>query len=123
MLSKFYEKGKILSEFWDGTNIKTTYKKEIKDVDAHHALNYVVQSTAADLTLLQSLKIDHLLRASGCKTRIACIIHDAIVLDFHKDDEHLMSSIKKLMESTKFGSFKINLSKGKNLGNLKEVKQ
>lgn len=123
VLSKFYEKGKILSEFWDGTNIKTTYKKEIKDVDAHHALNYVVQSTAADLTLLQSLKIDHLLRASGCKTRIACIIHDAIVLDFHKDDEHLMSSIKKLMESTKFGSFKINLSKGKNLGNLKEVKQ
>ena len=122
VLSKFYEKDKILSEFWDGTNIKTTYKREIKNVDAHHALNYVVQSTAADLTLLQSLKIDHLLRSKGCKTRIACIIHDAVVLDFHKDDEPLMNSIKKLMESTKFGSFKINVSKGKNLGNLKDIK-
>ena len=121
ILDKFYDKQNILSKFWDGSTITTTYKRKIKDVSNHHALNYTVQSTAADLTLLQALKIDSILRENKCKSRVACIIHDSIVLDFSQEDVYLVPAIKKLMQSTKFGNFGINISKGKNLGNLRQV--
>lgn len=122
VLDKFYDKEKILSEYWDGQKIRNTYNRVIQNVDKHHALNYVVQSTAADLTLLQAIKIDHLLRLNKCKSRISCIIHDSIIIDFCDEEKHLQAPIAKLMSSTKFGKFMINISKGTNLGNLREVK-
>ena len=65
-LRKFYDKEKILRQCWDGKNVRTPFGKEIGDVDEHHALNYIVQSAAADLTLLQAMKIDYLLRTQRC---------------------------------------------------------
>lgn len=119
-LEKFYNKDSILDQYWDGKKIYTPYRKEIDNVGEHHALNYIVQSTAAELTLLQAMKIDHLLRTRGSKSKITCIIHDAIVIDFSKEDEHLLGDVKKLMSSTKFGEFGINISSGNNLGSFKE---
>ena len=119
-LREFYDKGKILKEYWDGKKVCTPFQKEIDDVDEHHALNYIVQSTTAELTLLQAMKVDYLLRTQSSKSKLSCIIHDAIVLDFNKEDEHLLPKIKSLMSSTKFGEFKINISSGNNLGSLKE---
>lgn len=66
------------------------------------------------------MKIDYLLRTQASKSTLSCIIHDAIVLDFAKEDEHLLPKIKSLMSSTKFGEFGINISSGNNLGNLRE---
>jgi hypothetical protein len=120
-LKKFYDKQKILNDYWDGGKICTPFKKEIDDVDRHHALNYIVQSTTAELTILQAMKIDYLLRSSAAKSRLCCIIHDAIVIDFSKEDEYLLPTIKSLMSSTKFGDFKININSGNNLGNLREL--
>jgi hypothetical protein len=120
ILEKFYDKEIILDKHWDGKCVHTPFRKKIEDVDEHHALNYIVQSTAAELTFLQALKIHHLLQSHKSRSRITCIIHDAIIIDFDKRDERLLASIKKLMSSTKFGEFKINISKGTNLGNLKE---
>ena len=76
------------------------------------------QSTTAELTLLQAIKINHLLKTHGTKSAISCIIHDSIVLDFAPEDENLLPHIKKLMSSTKFGDFGVNISKGLNLGAL-----
>ena len=84
-------------------------------------MNYIVQSTTAELTLLQAMKIDYLLRTHAKKSKLCCIIHDAIVIDFSSQDEHLLPAIKSLMSSTKFGNFKINISSGNNLGNLREL--
>ena len=71
--------------------------------------------------MLQAIKIDYLLRKNKCKSRISCIIHDSIILDFSHEDKALLDSISSLMSSTKFGNFMINISKGSNLGNLKEA--
>ena len=121
-LKKFYDKQKVLERHWDGENVCTPFQKEIHGVDEHHALNYIIQSTTAELTLLQAMKIDYLLRNQASGSSLSCIIHDAIVIDFDKRDEHLLPKIKNLMSSTKFGEFKINISKGNNLGNLKELR-
>ena len=119
ILEKFYHKDRILDRYWDGKNIYTPYRKQIDNVDEHHALNYIVQSTTAELSLLQALKINALLKRSQ-SSHITCIIHDAIILDMSHEDLNLLEPIKKLMSSTKFGQFGVNISMGKSLGSLQE---
>jgi len=101
--------------------VTTPYGKVIEVVSRHHALNYLVQSTAAELALKQALKIDYLLRTNGSGSTIAFLIHDAIVLDLKKEDEWLLPSIKALMSSTNFGEFLVNIKKGECLGSLREI--
>ena len=120
-LESFYSKDSLLEKYLDGTTLATPFKKEIKDVSQHHALNYLIQSTAADLCLLQFLKIDHLLRTRGTGSRVAFLIHDAVVLDIKKEDEHLIKSAVELMSSTKYGKFIVNAMKGKTLGQMKRI--
>ena len=121
-LEKVYDKEAILDKCWDGKQVVTEYRRRILCPDAHHALNYVVQATAAELTILQALKIKHFLDSRQTKTQIACLIHDAVVLDFSNEDEKYLPEINKLMSSTNFGTFKINTSEGLNLGQLRDIK-
>ena len=120
-LASFYEKDKLLEKYWDGNTVRTPFKKVIKDTTEHHALNYLVQSTAAELPLKQALKIEYLLRTQGRGSHIAFLIHDAIVVDMKKEDEHLVKSLTKLMSSTNFGEFVVNVKKGKTLGSMKGI--
>ena len=121
-LEKFYDREKLLKDFYDGNQVTTPYGKVMTDVSRHHALNYLVQSTTAELTLKQALKIDYLLRTQGSGSRIAFLIHDAIVLDLKKEDKHLLPLALLLMKSTNFGEFGVNTKSGKCLGTLKEFK-
>ena len=120
-LESYYRKDTLLDQFWDGSTVLTPFGKRIKEVDEHHALNYLIQSTAAEMTLLQALKIDYFLSSRKAKSHVAAIIHDAIVLDMDATERHLLPSIQSLMEGTRFGKMKINCSEGDNLGSLKEV--
>jgi hypothetical protein len=120
-LSQFYDRKLLLDKYWDGSTVTTPYKKVIPNVDQHHALNYIIQSMTAELTLLQALKIDYFLRINKCQSRVSCLIHDAIIIDFsHSDIEHL-PSLRELMSSTTFGKYVINMSRGKNLGLMKRM--
>ena len=120
-LEKFYDKKKIMTDFWDGQTVVTPLGKRIENVSQHHALNYIVQSTTAELTLLQALKINHLLEKRSEKSFICAIIHDSIIIDLDKRDRHLLPVIKKIMQNTKFGTFRINVAEGKNLGKMKDI--
>jgi DNA polymerase I-like protein with 3'-5' exonuclease and polymerase domains len=120
-LAQFYEKDRLLEEYWDGTTVRTPFKKEIPDTSEHHALNYLVQSTAAELTLKQALKIEFLLRNQSFGSHIAFLIHDAIVIDMKKEDDNLLKSMVALMASTNFGKFKVNIKRGKTLGSMKDI--
>ena len=110
-LRHFYDKEEIIQKYLEGTTLRTAYNKLIPNVDHHHALNYLVQSTAAELLLKQALKIDYLLRTCGSGSTIAFLIHDSIILDIKNEDLHLLSKAENLMKST-------NRKKGLNLGSL-----
>ena len=94
----------------------------MKDVDEHHALNYLVQSTAADLALKQFLKVHYYLRSKMSASCIAYMIHDSIVLDMRSEDMKYLKEICYLMGSTNFGVFPLNMKQGKTLGNMREFK-
>tara|TARA_R110002020_G_scaffold73627_2_gene188931 strand:+ start:4433 stop:5653 length:1221 start_codon:yes stop_codon:yes gene_type:complete len=120
-LAKYYKKGELLQKYWDGNTVRTPFKKEIRDTSEHHALNYLVQSTAAELTLKQAVKLEYLLHKQSHGSHIAFLIHDAVVIDMKKEDEHLLKSLVTLMSSTNFGNFMVNIKRGKTLGSMKDV--
>ena len=118
LANRSYEREKVLQKYWDGKNVCTIYNREI-GADRHHALNYIIQSTTADLFLRQMIKIHKLLE--GKRSRMAFSIHDSLVLDFDKSEKHLMNDIVDVFADTDLGKFKVNLSLGKNFGKMRQI--
>jgi len=48
-LERLYKKDFVRNKYWDGLKITTDYGRIIENVDEHHALNYIVQSTTIDM--------------------------------------------------------------------------
>jgi len=117
-LRKMYDKDKVLDEYWDGNTVKTCFNREIP-ADKHHALNYIIQSTCADLILQKMIKIYDILKDK--KSNIAFCVHDSIVIDLHTDDKYIMKDIMEEFSNTRFGKFKTSVKTGKDFGNLREL--
>ena len=118
VLRKMYDKDKVLNEYWDGETVKTCFNREIP-ADEHHALNYIIQSTCADLILQKMIKIYDILEDR--KSNIAFCVHDSIVIDLHAEDKLLMKDIIDEFSNTRFGKFKTSVKTGKDFGNLREL--
>tara|TARA_R110000824_G_scaffold139990_5_gene305493 strand:+ start:1250 stop:2305 length:1056 start_codon:yes stop_codon:yes gene_type:complete len=116
-LDAYYQKEHVLQKYYQGGRVTTPYGKTIMNVDAHHALNYIIQSTTAELCLKQFLKVNYLLSRTA-SSRVSFLVHDAIVLDMSHEDETVIPDIIDLMRSTNFGNFAVNIKKGKNLGEM-----
>jgi len=116
--NKAYDREEILTKYWDGTHVKTCFDRKI-EADKHHALNYVIQSTAADLFLRQMIKIWKLLR--GRKSYVAFCLHDSLIIDFSEEDQFLLNELKENFENTQFGKFKVNSSAGKSYGEMQRL--
>jgi len=81
-----------------GTFLRTFYGRHLTPEDGkpHALLNYYVQSTAVDIALLGFAKI--LEKLSETKKAFDIIVpifilHDALILDVHKDVEHLIPKL------------------------------
>lgn len=119
-LEALYDKKNVQNKYWDGFKVETDYGRIIKDVDSHHALNYVIQSTTIDMVHEQAYKIFKMLK--GKKSYITFLIHDAIYIDLADEDRKELLLLLDTFRNTRYGMFKVNTSAGKNLGNLKELK-
>ena len=53
----FYSKNLVKEKYWNGHDIHTEFGRDIKGVDNHHALNYIIQSTTSDLVLSKAVEI------------------------------------------------------------------
>lgn len=109
---------KIVEEFYDGKRITNLYGRKIES-DQFHKMNYLVQSTAADLVLEQVVKIHNFLK--GRKSNIAFIVHDSVVIDLAKEDRGEVNKIISLFSGTRLGNFPVNVSAGNNYGTLRRI--
>ena len=57
----------------------------------------------------------------GKKTNVAFTIHDSLVLDFHLSDKGMVERIIEEFSDTSLGKFKVNISGGRNFGEMKEM--
>jgi len=114
---KYYNK-KAYLRYYDGGIVKTPFGRRLP-VDERRALNYLLQSTTSDIVLASSYNIMKLLK--NRKSHIAFTMHDSVILDFAKEDHHLVRKIKDIFESNIFGKFLSTVSIGKDFGNLRKI--
>ena len=117
-LEKVYDKEKIKLDWFHHDFVKTPYGRAI-ECDEDHAINYVIQSTTADVVYESSSKVAKLLEDR--QTNIAFIVHDCIVLDLSKKDFDLIDDMVHSFSNTRFGNFRTSLKAGKTYGGLKEI--
>ncbi len=119
-LERLYKKKTVVEKYWDGCKIETDYGRIIENVDEHHALNYIIQSTTIDMVHEQAYKVYELLK--GRKSNIAFLIHDAVYIDLAEEDRYEILNLLDTFKKTRYDMFKVNVSAGKNLGEMKELK-
>jgi len=119
-LECLYNKELVRNKYWDGLKITTDYGRIIDNVDEHHSLNYIVQSTTIDMVHEQAHKIYEFLK--GRKSNISFLIHDAVYIDLAEEDRYEILNLLDIFRKTRYDRFKVNVSVGKNLGEMKELK-
>ena len=118
-LNSFLNRDKILSEYYKNGLVHTPYGRKIV-IDESRAVNYTIQSTASDLFLSSAIKINKMLEDK--QSNIAFCIHDSLILDMSRRDRKLLEDIITIFSKTKFGTFKTNVSIGKNFGSMRKIR-
>lgn len=113
-----YSRKQVMEQYYDGKRVKTPFGRTI-EVDDRRAFNYVIQSTTADLTIDRAIALDKALE--GCKSKVAFIVHDEIVLDVHAEDRYKIPELKEVFQNTKLGRFRANVKAGKTYGTMQEI--
>ena len=119
-LERLYNKDLVRNKYWNGCKIETDYGRIMENVDEHHALNYIVKSTTIDMVHEQAYKVYELLK--GRKSHIAFLIHDAVYIDLAEEDRYEILNLLDTFKKTRYDMFKVNVSAGRNLGAMKELK-
>ena len=117
--SRVYDRDKVKAKYFDGSHVTTDFDRKIACED-RVALNYIIQSTTADLFLRQMNKIYKMLEDR--KSFIAFSLHDSLVLDFSKEDLKNVPELVTMFSNTDLGQYLTNVSIGKNFGEMKKWK-
>ena len=117
-ISKIYDREKLKTLYFSDNKVITPFGREI-ECDDHHAVNYLIQSTAADLVFEQMYKVWEYLQDR--KSFIKFCNHDSIMIDLHIDQEYEFHEVKELFSNTRFGKFKVNCLGGKNWADMKDL--
>ena len=119
--SKVYDRDYILNHYWsEAKGVQTHFGRRIES-DRRHALNYIVQSTCADMTLRQIIKVSKFLE--GKKSHVAFCLHDSVVIDLSYEDRSLIKNLINIFSNTdNMGKYFVNTSVGKDFGNMKKIK-
>lgn len=115
-LGKEYKRDELLAKYFDGEQIKTPFNRVIK-CDRFHALNYIIQSSLADMFMQQAIKIFKKLQ--GRKSYISFLIHDSLTIDSHQEDKEILKECVDIFQDTCYDKFIASVKIGKNLGELK----
>ena len=106
----FYDRDALLKEYYQEGGIQTIFDRKI-DVDEYKAVNYIVQSTTADLVNDRAVAIDQFLEDK--RSFVSHIVHDEIVLDMPDEERYLIPEIKEIFSNNKLDKFVTNLKAGK----------
>lgn len=116
--NSIYDRETILDEYYDGQNVLTPFGRKIV-VDKKKSLNYIIQSTTADLVNDRAVAIDAFLE--GKQSFVSHIVHDEIVIDMPDNERYLIPEIKDIFSNNKLDTFKTNLKAGKDYFNLGDL--
>ncbi len=109
---------RIYKKYWSSQVLRTPFGRQI-EVEERKALNYLLQSTTSDIVIESAYNVMKFLRSK--KSYLAFTMHDSIVLDYAREDAHLLQEIKRIFENNRFGSFLSTTSVGKDFYNMRKL--
>ena len=115
---RLYERDRELHRHWDGQRVETCFDRVI-EADEKHALNYLIQSTTADLVLRQMIALYRMLKEK--KSFISFCLHDSVVIDLHHKERDMLVDLLATFSDTSLGKMRVNLRVGTNYGEMKEL--
>ena len=120
-VDKIYDRKMLKDMYFDKGlgKVYTQFGREI-DADEDHAISYIIQSTAADLVFEQMYKIWEFLEDK--KSFIKFCNHDSLVIDLAEEDKYEITKLLDTFKQTRYGLFKVNVSAGRDLGEMKKLK-
>jgi DNA polymerase I-like protein with 3'-5' exonuclease and polymerase domains len=98
--------------------VYTPYDRAIA-VSEDKAVNYLIQSTSSDMLLTSAMNLAKEL--ANKKSFVSFCIHDSVVIDMATEEKDLVMKLVEKFSETKFGDLKVNLSVGKDFGNMRKV--
>ena len=107
----YYDRQKELDTHYDGEYINTMFDRKIP-VGEWKALNYLIQSTTADLVLDRAVMLDEVL--AGTRSFVSHIVHDEVVIDLADEDRDRLPELKEIFSQNKLAKFMVNLKAGRN---------
>ena len=110
-----YDRDKLLQKYYEDGSVNTPFGRKIK-VDNYKALNYLIQSTTADLVNERAVQLDKFLQ--GTKSFVSHIVHDEVVIDLHDDDRSLVPELEVIFSNNRIGKYKTNVKAAKNYYDL-----
>jgi hypothetical protein len=117
-IEKYYDKKKVVNNYWDGEYIQNPFGRKIKS-DKFHALNFIIQSTTSDTFLRRAIAVNKILEKR--KSFTTALIHDSMLIDFSREDKDILKELIKEFSNTDLGIFKVNCSVGNNFGNMRKL--
>lgn len=117
--SEVFKVNRLLETYYNNGIVTNPYGRKIES-DQFHSMNYLIQSTTNDLVLRQIIKINNILKRK--KSFISFIVHDSLVLDLAKEDTGIIRDIIEEFAKTDLDRFPVNVSAGKDYGNLRKIK-
>ena len=117
-LEALFKRDEVIAKYWDGTHVNTPFGRKI-EAPADKALNYIIQSAASDNFLRRMIAVREKLKEKS--TNIAFCIHDSLVLDYNRQDGKLLDELINVFEETDLGDFQVNVSTGKNFGDMRKI--
>lgn len=114
-----YDRKSVAQKYFNGVQV-STFCGRVIPADKHHALNYIIQSTASDLFLNRMIDVHDFLKDK--KSFVSFCLHDSLVIDFVESEKHLIPELKKIFSETELGNFMVSVSAGKNFGSMERLK-
>lgn len=118
ILRQTYQREGIISKYWTGSHVTTRFGRTIPS-DNHHALSYIIQSSCVDNVNRQLIKLHD--RLVNNRTRVAFTLHDSIILDVPDSERKLIAELINIFADTELGKFKVNVSAGKDFGDMRKL--
>ena len=118
LLEGIYNRDWVKDNYWNGTTVRTPFSRKI-EADDYHALNYIIQSTSSDICLEQAVMVNKFLK--NMKSSIVFLMHDSIVIDYCAKEKSKLIDVLNIFKKTRLGDYVVNLSIGRNFGNMRKV--
>lgn len=118
LLEGLYNRGTVKDMYYDKTHVRTPFKRKI-ETDDRRALNYIVQSTSSDTCIEQAFRLREFFK--NTKTRVCYLMHDSVILDYAKQDQSKLLEARNIFAETRFGTYEVNASLGKDFGNMRRI--